>query len=56
VSEESKAEAAFSYFNEVLGKPPLHSNMISLELLDLPRLDLAGMGERFIEEEIWSNI
>jgi hypothetical protein len=56
VSEESKVEAAFSYFNNILGAPPVHSNTINLDLLDLPHLDPVGMCEWFTEEKIWSII
>jgi hypothetical protein len=51
VAEESKAAAAFAFFDDILGTPPSRSNGINLHNLDLSRLDLASMCERFTDEE-----
>jgi hypothetical protein len=56
VISEGKAEVVFSYFDSVLGTPSTRPNTIALELLDLTRLDPAGMDQRFMEEEVWSVI
>jgi hypothetical protein len=42
-----------SFYDELLGTSTPCSCSIDLELLDLPRLNLAILGERFTEEEIW---
>jgi hypothetical protein len=52
VDEGRKAEAVYSFFDAVLGTTPLRANSINLELLDLPSLDLHGLGNRFTEEEV----
>jgi hypothetical protein len=52
VNEGRKAEAVYSFFDAVLGTTPLRANSINLELLDLPSLDLHGLGNRFTEEEV----
>jgi hypothetical protein len=55
-SEEGKAEVMFNYFDEVLGAAPSRSTSIALEHLGLLCLDLAGLVERFTEEEVWGVI
>jgi hypothetical protein len=56
VSEEHKADATFCYFDQILGTLSPRSNSISLDLLNLPCLDPAGMGARFTEAEVWATI
>jgi hypothetical protein len=56
VNEETKAEVAFDFFNNILGVSPVRANAISLHNLDLPRLNLASLCKRFIEEEVWAVI
>jgi hypothetical protein len=56
VFEERKADAAFCYFDQILGTLSPRSNSISLDLLNLPYLDPAGMGARFTEAEVWATI
>jgi hypothetical protein len=53
VFEERKMEAVHWYFDEVLGTSPNWSNAIDLELLNLTCVDPAGLGDRFIEAEVW---
>jgi hypothetical protein len=53
VSEESKAQAFFSFYDKLLGTSTSCSCNINLDVLDLPRLSLASLGEHFTEEEIW---
>jgi hypothetical protein len=53
VFKESKVKAAFSYFNNILGMPPVCFSTINLDLLDLPHPNPVGMCERFTEEDIW---
>jgi hypothetical protein len=56
VTEDHKAEIAFSFSNNILGRPPVCSSTISLEHLDLPLLDLACLSECFTESEVWAVI
>jgi hypothetical protein len=56
VNEETKAEVAFDFFNNILGVSPVRANAISLHNLDRPRLNLASLCKRFIEEEVWAVI
>jgi hypothetical protein len=56
VPEERKADAAFCYFDEVLGTSPIRSNTINMELLNLPCLDPTDLGEWFSEAEVWAVI
>jgi hypothetical protein len=56
-SEEAKAHAIFSYFDNMLGTPPpSRTNAINLEFLDLLQIDPVGMDGHFTEEEVWSII
>jgi hypothetical protein len=54
--QEDKTEAAFHFFNELLGKAPAHSISFNLKLLGLPSCNLAELCDRFTEEEVWSVI
>jgi hypothetical protein len=56
VNEESKDEVAFDFFNNILGVSPVRANAINLHNLNLPRLSLASLCERFIEEDVWAVI
>jgi hypothetical protein len=56
VAEERKAEVAFSFFNKILGSPPVRSCAISLEHLDLPSFNLSCLGEHFTKSEVWAMI
>jgi hypothetical protein len=52
LNEDRKVEIVFSFFGEIFGMPSSHSNTIDLGALELQRLDLAGLGERFTEAEV----
>jgi hypothetical protein len=52
ISENSKVQAVFQFFDEILGRPTSRSHAINLELLDLPRLQLSVLANRFTEEEV----
>jgi hypothetical protein len=56
VLEDSKAEAFFNFYDELLGAPVSRTYAINLGMLDLPRLNLSHLGECFTEEEIWTVI
>jgi hypothetical protein len=56
VAEDRKAEVAFSFFDEILGSPPIRSCAIKLEQLDIPSLNLSCLSDRFIEAEVWAVI
>jgi hypothetical protein len=56
LSMESKAEAAFSFFEAVMGMPAARSNSISLECLDLPHLNHNHLTSRFTKQEVWNVI
>jgi hypothetical protein len=45
--EDQKADVAFNFFDELLGTPSARSHLIDLHCLQLPGLD-----ERFMEQEI----
>lgn len=45
--ENAKAEAAYEYFEVVLGTPPVRSNAINFTSLDIPSFNLTGLDERF---------
>jgi hypothetical protein len=47
-----KANAAFDFFNEVLGTPMHQQHDINLQPLQLPRLDLVDLGNHFTEAEV----
>jgi hypothetical protein len=42
VGEEAKAEADFSFYDEILGIPPTRSTSICLGTLDTPHLQLSS--------------
>jgi hypothetical protein len=50
--EQCKVEMVFLHFDEVLDTSPSRSNAINLDLLNLPSIDPAGMGDRFTEAEV----
>jgi hypothetical protein len=56
VDEQGKADLLFSFFDELLGAPPVRSHDIALENLNLPCPNLEGLGVRFSEEEVWGVI
>jgi hypothetical protein len=56
ISEESKVMAAYDFFDRLMGTPATRVNSINLEELDLPRLELNELGNRFTEEEGWNVI
>jgi hypothetical protein len=49
VSEESKAEMVFQFFDEIMDRPVDRSHSINLELLDLPQLELSEPSNHFSE-------
>jgi hypothetical protein len=49
---DSKAEAAFCFFNEILGTLTQRQHTLRLDAMDLSRLNLADLGERFTEAEV----
>jgi hypothetical protein len=54
VSKEDKAEAAYSFFNDLLGMAVTSVNSIDLEAIGMPRQDLGHLCQRFTKDEIWS--
>jgi hypothetical protein len=50
--EDSKAEAAFHFFNEILSTPVERQHTLRLDALDLSPLNLADLDERFTEAEV----
>jgi hypothetical protein len=56
VQEDHKVEDVFRFFNERHGTPVTRSHVINLDDLDVPHLDLFGLGNRFTEEEVWGVI
>jgi hypothetical protein len=52
VHKAGKAEEASDFFNDILGILAPRKHAINLDVLDLPRLELAELGERFTEAEI----
>jgi hypothetical protein len=55
VSKDRKVEAFFSFYDELLGAPA-GTRTINLDVLDIPRLDLSHLGQRFMKEEVWAVI
>jgi hypothetical protein len=51
-AEDRKADATYSFFNDIMGEPTSRSNIINLDELELPHLDLSNLGERFTEEKV----
>jgi hypothetical protein len=56
IAEDRKAEAAFEFFDDILGVPSSRACCNDLDCLDLPRHELNGICDRFTEEEIWTVI
>jgi hypothetical protein len=56
VTKDHKADATYSFFDDILGTPPTRSNAINLELPDHPYLNLSNLGNHFTEEEVWNVI
>jgi hypothetical protein len=52
VDEGDKVDATFDFFNEVLGTPAHRQHGINLQALQLPKLDLVELGDRFMEAEV----
>jgi hypothetical protein len=53
VEEGDKVEAAYSFFEELLGTTSMMLNSIELGLLDLSRLNLNHLCLHFSEDEVW---
>jgi hypothetical protein len=56
VAEDHKDEVTFSFFDEILGSPPIHSCAIRLEQLDIPSLNLSCLSDHFTEAKVWAVI
>jgi hypothetical protein len=56
VAEERKDEVAYQFYDEVLGTAPSRAHAINLQLLDISKLNLSKLGERFTEAEVWQVI
>jgi hypothetical protein len=56
VDEDQKAHLAFTFFDDILGMTAIRNGAINLELLDLPRLDLSQLEQRFTKAEVWEAI
>jgi hypothetical protein len=52
VDEDRKVEAAYNFFNDILGEPAQRQHAINLDALDLPYLNLAELCDQFIEAKI----
>jgi hypothetical protein len=55
-TEERKAEAFYTYFDDIQGSSVVMSHGLHLHLLDLPRLDAPCLTPHFSEDEVWSMI
>jgi hypothetical protein len=55
-SEEDKASVAFQFFDRLMGMLAARVNSINLKDLDLSRVQLSELGDRFTEEEVWKVI
>lgn len=53
VAEDDKADAAFCYFETILGTSFDRTCALDFQALGLPRLDLSMLGRPFTEEEVW---
>jgi hypothetical protein len=51
VAKDRKADAAFDFFDEILG-----ASYINLDCLELNHINLSSLGERFTESEVWGII
>lgn len=56
VDERAKAEAAFQYFDEVLGTPPIRTLQLNLQVLSITSHNLTGLDNHFMEAEVWDVI
>jgi hypothetical protein len=56
VNEDSKVEAAFSFFSKILSTPAQRQHSIHLGILDLPRLNLSELGDHFTKAEVMQAI
>jgi hypothetical protein len=56
VAEDAKAEVATKFFEQVLATLATRTRRIKLDRLDLLHPDLAGITDRFTEDEAWSVI
>jgi hypothetical protein len=56
LSEESKVEATFHFFDGIMGTLATQLNTINLDQLNLPQLELTGFDTRFTKEEVWKVI
>jgi hypothetical protein len=54
--ENEKAEIAFTYFDAILGTPPMTSAAINLNALGIPKINVAHLEKRFFEAEVWEVI
>lgn len=54
--EDTKADAAFQYFDAIMGSPPTRLCSVDLEQIGIPSVDMAGLDDRFTEAEIWNVI
>jgi hypothetical protein len=52
LDEESKVEAFFNFFDQIMGTPSSRLIGLNLHALDLPRFKLIELSERFTEEEV----
>jgi hypothetical protein len=52
VTEDVKANAAFHFFDQILGMPSIRSNAINLDILDVCHVNKPKLCERFTEDEI----
>jgi hypothetical protein len=56
VTEESKAQAFFNFFEDVLGTPPMCACSVDLQTLGLTNFNLLELTERFTKVVIWAVI
>jgi hypothetical protein len=56
VAEADKAEAAFKYYEAILGSKWPRTAALDFSELGLPRLDLSELGRPISEEEVWAAI
>jgi hypothetical protein len=52
IDEEQKVDVAFSFFDNILGSPLSLSATINLDVLDIPRIDVSCLEDRFTEAEV----
>jgi hypothetical protein len=56
VAEADKVEAAFKYYEAILGSELPRTAVLDFSELGLPRLDLSELGRPISEEEVWAAI